>query len=157
MERQILQIVEMIVLLAEGLAALVIGLAVLETAGRILVLLLRRGAGLDAAKLGLRLHLARWLALALEITLAADILRTVVAPSWDEIGKLAAIATLRTVLNLFLDREMAQAAAHPQAMGGTLPGGPGQGGPGRGKAERGEAGQGEAGRSQAGRGEVGRG
>lgn len=126
MERQIPQAVEMIVLLTEALAALVIGLAVLETAGRILLLLLRRGGGLDAAKLGLRLHLARWLALALEITLAADILRTVVAPSWDEIGKLAAIATLRTVLNLFLEREIAQAAQHPEAKAGTLPSGTGR-------------------------------
>ena len=39
----------------------------------------------------------------------ADILRTAIAPDWDEIGKLAAIATLRTVLNFFLQREMEHA------------------------------------------------
>lgn len=53
-----------------------------------------------------RLSLARWLALALELALAADILRSVVAPTWDDIGKLAAIAGLRTTLNYFLEKEL---------------------------------------------------
>jgi uncharacterized membrane protein len=38
--------------------------------------------------------------------LAADILRTAVAPTWEDIGKLAAIAAIRTVLNYFLEREL---------------------------------------------------
>ena len=50
----------------------------------------------------------RWLALALELALAADILRTVMIPTWDEIGKLGAIVVLRTVLNYFLEREIEQ-------------------------------------------------
>ncbi|XLM20652.1 DUF1622 domain-containing protein, partial [Chromobacterium piscinae] len=54
----------------------------------------------------LRLAFARFLALALELQLAADILSTAVAPSWDQIGKLGAIAVLRTALNYFLAREM---------------------------------------------------
>ncbi|CAA9271301.1 MAG: protein of unknown function DUF1622 [uncultured Chthoniobacterales bacterium] len=53
-----------------------------------------------------RLILARYLALALEFQLGADILSTAVAPSWDQIGKLGAIAVIRTVLNFFLSREM---------------------------------------------------
>ena len=39
--------------------------------------------------------------LALEFALAADILRTAVAPTWDDISKLAVIATIRTMLNYF--------------------------------------------------------
>ncbi len=50
--------------------------------------------------------LARYLALALELQLGADILSTAVAPSWDQIGKLGAIAAIRTVLNFFLMREL---------------------------------------------------
>ena len=50
--------------------------------------------------------LAHYLAIALEFQLAADILSTAVAPSWDQIGKLAAIAVIRTALNFFLTREM---------------------------------------------------
>ena len=54
----------------------------------------------------IRLTLARYLALALEFQLGADILSTAIAPSWDQIGKLGAIAVIRTGLNFFLSREM---------------------------------------------------
>ena len=54
----------------------------------------------------IRLVLARYLALALEFQLGADILSTAIAPSWQEIGKLGAIAVIRTGLNFFLSREM---------------------------------------------------
>jgi uncharacterized membrane protein len=53
-----------------------------------------------------RLTLARYLALALELQLGADILSTAVSPTWDQIGKLAAIAVIRTALNYFLLREL---------------------------------------------------
>lgn len=46
--------------------------------------------------------------LALEFQLGSDILSTAVAPSWDQIGKLAAIAVIRTVLNYFLTKEMGE-------------------------------------------------
>ncbi|MCW5980393.1 MAG: DUF1622 domain-containing protein [Bryobacteraceae bacterium] len=81
-----------------------IAVAVVEALGRAVPLFLRRGAR-DGAKAAVRLGLGRWLALSLELALAADILRTAVAPSWDDIGKLAAIAALRTALNYFLERE----------------------------------------------------
>lgn len=54
----------------------------------------------------IRLTLARFLALSLEFQLGADILSTAIAPSWTEIGKLGAIAFIRTALNYFLAREM---------------------------------------------------
>ena len=54
----------------------------------------------------IRLTLARYLALALEFQLGADILSTAIAPSWEQIGKLGAIAVIRTGLNYFLMREM---------------------------------------------------
>ena len=54
----------------------------------------------------IRLNLARYLALALEFQLGADILSTAIAPSWEQIGKLGAIAVIRTGLNYFLSREM---------------------------------------------------
>jgi len=62
-----------------------------------------------------RLTLARYLSLALEFQLAADILSTAIAPSWDQIGKLGAIAVIRTGLNFFLAREMANEAAEAGA------------------------------------------
>ena len=49
---------------------------------------------------------ATWILLALEFALAADILRTAVAPTWDDISKLAVIATIRTMLNYFLAKDI---------------------------------------------------
>lgn len=52
------------------------------------------------------LSFGRWLVAALTFQLAADIVETTLAPSWDDIGKLGAIAVIRTFLNYFLDRDM---------------------------------------------------
>jgi uncharacterized membrane protein len=54
----------------------------------------------------IRLDVGRFLALGLEFQLASDLLRTAVAPSFEEIGKLAAVAAIRTALNFFLAREI---------------------------------------------------
>lgn len=63
-------------------------------------------SGETAAFMSTRLILARYLALALEFELGADILGTAVSPSWDQIGKLGAVAVIRTGLNFFLSMEM---------------------------------------------------
>jgi uncharacterized membrane protein len=55
---------------------------------------------------GLRVQFGSSVAVSLELLLGADVLATAVAPSWDDIGKLAAIAVLRTALNYFLGREL---------------------------------------------------
>lgn len=52
------------------------------------------------------LKFATWILLALEFALAADILRTAVAPTWEDIWKLAVIATIRTMLNYFLAKDI---------------------------------------------------
>jgi len=67
-----------------------------------------------SAKNEVRLTLGRWLAVALEFELAADILNTAVTPSWSDIEKLAAIAALRTALNYFLERKIRQEASPEQ-------------------------------------------
>ena len=53
------------------------------------------------------LKFATWILLALEFALAADIVRTAVAPTWDDIWKLAVIAAIRTMLNYFLAKDIA--------------------------------------------------
>jgi uncharacterized membrane protein len=52
------------------------------------------------------LRFARWLVAGLTFQLAADIVSTTSAPTWQEIGRLAAIAVIRTFLSYFLDREL---------------------------------------------------
>jgi uncharacterized membrane protein len=87
----------------EGIAAIIIAAAIL----RAFVLYTRSSfSSTSVDKMEIRLSLGKSLALALEFLLAADILRTAVAPNWDDIGKLAAIAALRTLLNYFLEREL---------------------------------------------------
>ena len=54
------------------------------------------------------LRFATWILLALEFALAADLVRTAVAPTWDDISKLAVIATIRTMLNYFLAKDIAE-------------------------------------------------
>jgi uncharacterized membrane protein len=90
----------------EGVAAIIIAYAIL----RAFVLYLRSSIPNSIIdQMVIRLSLGKALALALEFLLAADILRTAVAPNWDDIGKLAAIAILRTLLNYFLERELKHA------------------------------------------------
>lgn len=53
-----------------------------------------------------RLKLGHALSLALELLIGADILKSAVSPSWEDLGQLAAIVAIRTVLNYFLLYEM---------------------------------------------------
>lgn len=62
----------------------------------------------------LRLRFGSWLALALECQLGADILATTIAPSFETLGQLGAIALIRTFLNYFLNKEL-EAEAKLQA------------------------------------------
>lgn len=62
-----------------------------------------------------RLTLGRFLALGLEFQLASDVLRTAIAPSFEELGKLAAVAAIRTALNFFLAREIKEETAQVDA------------------------------------------
>jgi uncharacterized membrane protein len=86
-------------------AGVVIGLACLEALFKSALIFLHPTSP-ATEKTQVRLVLGRWLAVALELELGADILNTAVTPTWTEIGKLAAIATLRTSLNYFLEREI---------------------------------------------------
>jgi uncharacterized membrane protein len=54
------------------------------------------------------IRLGSWLLLGLEFALAADIVRSAISPTWAQIGQLAAIAAIRTVLNFFLERDVEQ-------------------------------------------------
>lgn len=47
-----------------------------------------------------------WLLGGLQFALAADIVRSAISPSWEQIGQLAAIAAIRTFLSYFLERDL---------------------------------------------------
>ena len=103
-------------------AALVIGIASVRALGGYF-LDLARGRPMEVPKEEIRLALGRSLALALEFELGADILKTAVAPTWNDIGLLAAIAVLRTALNYFLERELRNAESRAP---GAAPAGSGR-------------------------------
>ncbi|MFF3327926.1 DUF1622 domain-containing protein [Streptomyces sp. NPDC002889] len=92
----------------EGAGALIIFVGAVWASGQFVMAGARgRGAGFNR----IRLSLGRFLVLGLEFQLAGDVLRTAVAPGFAEIGQLAAIAAIRTALNYFLGREIAQERA----------------------------------------------
>lgn len=92
----------------EAGAALVIAISSIRALLAYLIAV-AKDRSLAVPKEEIRLSLGRSLALALELELGADILKTAVAPTWDDIGLLAAIAVLRTALNYFLERELRNA------------------------------------------------
>ena len=54
-----------------------------------------------------------WLLLGLEFELAADIIGTVISPTWADLGELAAIAVIRTFLNYFLEKDVERTLEEP--------------------------------------------
>jgi uncharacterized membrane protein len=108
-------VAQTIATVVEGIGVVIVAVAVVLATARFATGLLARRRTLPSDSV--RLALGRSLALALEFLLGADILRTAVEPSWDEIGRLAAIATIRTALNYFLQREIAAEARMTTAEG----------------------------------------
>ncbi|WP_022801111.1 DUF1622 domain-containing protein [Deinococcus ficus] len=108
-------IAQFVARLAELSAALIVAFAVLEALYFVLRVFWKRDAVPDHRKEDLRLALGRWLAIALEFLLAADIVLTAIAPTWQDIGQLGAVALIRTALNFFLQREFRAQAERRRA------------------------------------------
>ena len=53
-----------------------------------------------------RLEVGHAFSLGLAFLIGASILKTIIAPTWDDIGKLAAIIAIRTALNYFLLKDV---------------------------------------------------
>jgi uncharacterized membrane protein len=54
------------------------------------------------------LRYARWLVAALTFQLGADIIETSITREWEAVARLGAVAVIRTFLNFFLDRDLAE-------------------------------------------------
>jgi uncharacterized membrane protein len=90
---------------AEAAAALVILTGMVQVLWVYFSRNLRGGYRVHGMSTG-RMRLGYALSLALELLIGADILKSAVSPSWAELGQLAAIVGIRTVLNYFLLYEM---------------------------------------------------
>nr|UXE44867.1 hypothetical protein Hi04_10k_c3826_00004 [uncultured bacterium] len=96
-------------LVIEGVAVVVVAYGALEAFVGLLTLPLKPSiAGGSRRELWRRFGV--WLLLGLEFELAADIISSVVSPTWKDIGELAAIAVIRTFLNYFLEKDLEHTA-----------------------------------------------
>jgi uncharacterized membrane protein len=88
----------------EAVAAAVIAYGTIEALVGLSPFLVGKGS-IDGRR-QVRMQFGVWLLLGLEFELAADIIRTAIAPSWTDIGQLASIAVIRTALNYFLEGDI---------------------------------------------------
>lgn len=110
------QYVDLLGRLIEGAGAVIIFVGAVVAVTRFALGLL--GPRRDREFTRVRLSLGHYLVLGLEFQLASDVLRTAIAPTFEEIGKLAAIAAIRTALNYFLRKELVAETSELGAGGG---------------------------------------
>lgn len=98
----------------EAAAVAVVAFGALQALLRLFGLARHAAPDLRMAK-AIWLGFAAWIVLSLEFALAADIIRTAIAPTWRDIGQLAAIATIRTALNYYLERDIDAVTANTES------------------------------------------
>ena len=108
LEDFLLEIVVLLKITIESIALLILAFAIVKAVRSLVFRNRRMEREIKLAQVRLDLGVA--LALSLEFLLAADIVATAVSPSWDALGKLAAISAIRTFLNFFLEKEVKELA-----------------------------------------------
>lgn len=121
LEEQFKEIAEFVALAIEAGAVLVVAFGALQALVSVVAVVVARSAS-EMRGRQIWIRFATWILLALEFALAADLVRTAVAPTWDDISKLAVIATIRTMLNYFLAKDIAEFDRMQQS-GGNPPSG----------------------------------
>lgn len=104
MENLIAQVARTAGLLIDAAAVLIVSYGALEAFSRLVRFTMTPGATHGERKEVWR-RFGIWLILGLEFELAADIIASVISPTWQDIGELGAIAVIRTFLNYFLERD----------------------------------------------------
>ena|SRR6476619_8453769 len=103
MEALLHEFARFVALGVEAIAILIIAIGSIEALVNILRTLFRSSG---VQRRAIWLEFAGWLVAALTFQLAADIVNTSFSPTWDEVGRLAVVAAIRTFLSYFLDREV---------------------------------------------------
>lgn len=98
----------------DAVAILMVAVGAFRALIGILLISMRRRAP-DAQVRSIFIDFARWLVAALTFQLGSDIVGTTIAPTWDELGRLASVAGIRTFLTYFLDRDLEKAREQAQA------------------------------------------
>lgn len=106
MEEGLIATTEITVMVINAIALLIIVGATLSAFAATLRAAVLRLPGRDAR--AILLHYAQWLVAALTFQLGADIIESSITTTWDAVGRLAAVAVIRTFLNYFLERDVAE-------------------------------------------------
>lgn len=107
-------ITEPVVVIIDAMALVLIALATVVVFVQAVRLTLR-GHLTNVERRDLWLAYGRWLVAGLTMQLSADIIESSIYTSWDAIGQLAAIAVIRTFLNYFLERDIADVRERQRA------------------------------------------
>jgi uncharacterized membrane protein len=94
-----------------GVAVILWGVAIAAVATVRVEFASVRHQHLPRARVRLRQQLGSSLLLGLEFLIAADVIRTVLQPTLEEVGILGGIVAIRTVISYFLHKEMASELA----------------------------------------------
>jgi uncharacterized membrane protein len=106
MEPILKEIAANVALAAELICVICIAIGAATAVVKTIAAVASRNMDTRSVRRGVWMSFAAWIILALEFALGADIVRTAIAPSWNDIGQLAAIAVIRTGLNYFLERDL---------------------------------------------------
>ena len=106
----LLRVTELSIGFLNGLALLMVLGGSVEAIVGVVRLLLAGGPRPERRDVWLRY--ARWLVAALTFQLGADIVETSITHHWEAVARLGAVAVIRTFLNYFLDRDMAELRRH---------------------------------------------
>jgi uncharacterized membrane protein len=97
-------VTEYAILVIDALALVIIVVGTIEAFIGSLRMTLSSRSGREQRDAWLRY--ARWLVAGLTFQLAADIIETSITANWDAVGRIAAVAVIRTFLDYFLERDM---------------------------------------------------
>jgi uncharacterized membrane protein len=124
MKEWLILVTENAVVLIDWMALVIVLIGTVEAFVRGLGALLSSPSGHERRDVWLRY--ARWLVAGLTFQLAADIIETSITTDWQAVGRIAAIAVIRTFLNYFLDRDLAEVRERQketaEARGPAIPG-----------------------------------
>ncbi|HVR48068.1 MAG TPA: DUF1622 domain-containing protein [Candidatus Binatia bacterium] len=112
-ERVFIEVSSALALIVEAASVLTVFIGSVLAVYRIAEAFVRREVWIVKAK-EVWTRYATWLLLGIQFLLAADIIRTVIAPSWTQIGQLAAIAAIRTFLNYSLGHDIEKILSDPE-------------------------------------------
>ena len=120
MDEALVKVTHVVAFVIDLMALVIIAFGALEAFVAATRMLFERGTPRGDERRAIWIRFARWLIAGLTFQLAADIVGTAIAPTWDEIGRLAAIAVIRTFLNYFLERDMVDVRERQHSAGDAI-------------------------------------